>query len=296
MDRRHIRQSAIKYKLPSLEEDPIEGIECRWLPFAKSTKEVKYAAFHGEEPSLKLMPKYREFNNLCYLTGLKTAKRLLEDDAVNTEDVVLRPLRAICKCAKEQQQVKAVRFMPNTDDQLKATGMVRTRREPKGLVKFVIAIQGDEGSCSVFQSVLSSQLSCAFLSYFLSFFISFPIAFCRFIFIVFSCPVCPILFYSIFLFYIMLCSPLFFPSIHFTSTVSSSIDFTSTVVFYSLDFHCIVSLIDLTSTVLSSIDLTSTVLSLIDLSNFVFYYLFSSFSPSYQSSLLFSRRPDYLQV
>ena len=279
MDRRHIRESAIKYKLPSLEEDPIEGIECRWLPFTKSTKEVKYAAFHGEEPSLKLMPKYREFNNLCYLTGLKTAKRLLEDDAVNTEDVVLRPLRAICKCVKEQQKVKAVRFVPNTDDQLKATGMVRTRREPKGLVKFVIAINGDEGSCSVFLSVLSSQLSCAFLSYFLSFFISFPIAFCRLFSIVFSCPVCPIysiLFYFLVLYNVVQSSLLPLSSIRFTSTVLSSIH--------------------LTSTVLSSIDLTSTVLSLIDLSNFVFYYLFSSFSPSHQSSLLFFRRPDYLQV
>ena len=173
MDRRHIRQSAIKYKLPSLEEDPIGGIECRWLPFAKSTKEVKYAAFHGEEPSLKLMPKYREFNNLCYLTGLKSAKRLLEDDAVNTEHVVLRPLRAICKCAKEQQQVKAVRFVPNTDDQLKATGMVRTRREPKGLVKFVIAINGDEGSCQFFRVYCLHNYpvpSCPTISFFLHFF------------------------------------------------------------------------------------------------------------------------------
>ena len=215
MDRRHIRQSAIKYKLPSLEEDPIEGIECRWLPFAKSTKEVKYAAFHGEEPSLKLMPKYREFNNLCYLTSLKTAKRFLEDDAVNTEDVVLRPLRAIgCKCVKEQQKVKAVRFVPNTDDQLKATGMVRTRREPKGLVKFVIAIQGDEGSCSVFQCTVFTTILCllVLLSFFLSSFLSLLL------FVVFSLLsflVLSALFYSIFLFYIMLCSPLFFPCLLF---------------------------------------------------------------------------------
>ena len=251
MDRRHIRQSAIKYKLPSLKEDPIEGIECRWLPFAKSTKEVKYAAFHGEEPSLKLMPKYREFNYLCYLTGLKTAKRLLEDDAVNTEHVVLRPLRAICKCAKEQQKVKAVRFVPNTDDQLKATEMVRSRREPKGLVKFVIAINGDEGSCSVFQSVLSSQLSCAFLSYY--FFLSSFLSLLLFVvFSLLSFLVLSALFYSIFLFYIMLCSPLFFPafySLDFHCVVFYSLDFLCIVfywpdfhciVFYSLDFHCVI--------------------------------------------------------
>lgn len=124
------------------------AISHRWLPKPlQRSHEIDLASFHGEKPSLKLMPKYEKFSTVCHLTSCKKAKRIIEDGGLAQEK-----RRFYSPLANKSCEVNGVGFVANTENNLEE--LKSTRDENEGLqVKWMIGLHGDSGelllSCSI---------------------------------------------------------------------------------------------------------------------------------------------------
>ncbi|KAJ7392108.1 hypothetical protein OS493_013475 [Desmophyllum pertusum] len=116
------------------------AISHRWLPKPlQRSHEIDLASFHGEKPSLKLMPKYEKFSTVCHLTSCKKAKRIIEDGGLAQEK-----RRFYSPLANKSCEVNGVDFVANTENNLEE--LKSTRDENEGLqVKWMIGLLGDSG-------------------------------------------------------------------------------------------------------------------------------------------------------
>lgn len=128
------------------------AITHRWLPKPlPRLTEIDLACFHGEKPSLRMIPKYEKFSTVCHLTSCKKAKRIIEDGGLAHEKRSFHSVLADKSC-----EVKGVSFVANTERNVEEF-MVTSNDGESLQVKWLIGLDGDSGKFIIaFVVVLSS--------------------------------------------------------------------------------------------------------------------------------------------